>query len=448
MTHAHVDDLVLSVAAALATFLVFRRSPGAALAVVLAALIASNSGVTWLKPPFLTARWAALGCVALLLVGELRRTTAQERRWLALLGIVPLVCFLSLAWSVDARLTFERAATFAALLWVAAGYGLEWRREPRDLQSFFDAVSVLAVVVVAVSVLEGLVTDDAFYAGQFRGLFENPNGIGLFLGLTYPFVAGTLERRAGRWRLPAQLAYLAACVATATDARARAGLGVLVIVAIGFALSTPRRRNALWAVAAIAVAAASTLAIAGGSLGSPTRPTTVTSTGHHSGGAKQPSGGGGSTATGPAPPTQTRFSRLTGGRSEAWGATGRLIGDRPALGYGFGTGDRIFALHPDQARFTFFQGADPSQAYLRLYLELGVLALALLVPLLGAGVLGVRLLLSRRSLEGSCCALVVLGGLAAGFVESIFATAGAPWAPLLWIAAAGCVACRWPLEST
>jgi O-antigen ligase len=132
--------------------------------------------------------------------------------------------------------------------------------------------------------------------------------------------------------------------------------------------------------------------------------------------------------------------RATGGRSEAWRATLRFVRSKPLLGYGFGTGDRIFGLYPSRVHFIWYEGSDPASAYLRLLLELGVLGLVVLVPLLGAAVLGVRLLVSGRSLEGSSCALVLLAGLAVGLVESIFTTAGAPWAPLLWAAAAGCYA--------
>ncbi len=135
------------------------------------------------------------------------------------------------------------------------------------------------------------------------------------------------------------------------------------------------------------------------------------------------------------------IARITGARNEAWSATIHLARRKPLLGYGFGTGDRIFALHPDVATFRYFEGSDPANGYLRLLLELGVLALVLVVPLLGAAALGVALLWSGRSVDGSCCALVVIGGLAAGVVESIFATAGAPWTPLVWSAAAGCLAC-------
>jgi hypothetical protein len=432
VTAAHEHALVASALAALVTAAVFRRSPGAALTVVLAALIASNSSLAWLKSPFLTARWAALLVLAALLLPTLRRANRDELRALALLAVVPAVCLLSAAWSVDARLTLERAATFAVLLWVAASFALRWRRAPGDLASFVDATAVLAGVVLAASVVEGLVSSRGMLADQFRGVFENPNGLGLFLALTYPFAAAALERRG---HVALELAYLAACAAAATEARARNGLVVLVLTAVGLALAQRRLRWAAGVTVGIAAVVAATLALGPGTLNSgnpaagppPAAPAAHAKPAHAPKPAPLPAAGG-----------ESRLARLTGARNEAWSATARLVKRKPLLGYGFGTGDRLFARYG--VTFVNFEGADPADGYLRTALELGVVGLLVVLPLLGAGVLAVRLLVAERDRDGMACALVLLAGLAAAVVESILTTAGAPWAPLLWVCAGACVA--------
>ena len=77
-------------------------------------------------------------------------------------------------------------------------------------------------------------------------------------------------------------------------------------------------------------------------------------------------------------PGQSTFGMLVSGRNEAWSATIDLIEERPVVGYGFGTGDRLL----DPSEFKHFAGISPHNAYLQAVLELGLLgALLLLAPL-------------------------------------------------------------------
>jgi O-antigen ligase len=135
---------------------------------------------------------------------------------------------------------------------------------------------------------------------------------------------------------------------------------------------------------------------------------------------------------------QGRLATLLGARNEAWTATADLIGDRPLLGYGFGSGDRVFARYPDRASFRFFQGANPNNGYLQAVLELGlVLSLVILLPLLGALATGVRSAFQRAySAERAALLACLVAGLVAGIFESLFTAAGAPWAMLIWLSAA------------
>lgn len=446
LSGAHAHEAIAAGIAVAATLIAFRRSAGAALGVLLACLIASNSSILWLKSPFLTARWVALVTLALLLLPGLRRSSAAALSRVALLTILPAVFLLSATWSVEPRLTVERAVSFGIMLWVVAACGLRWSRNAREFDEFADALVALALAVLVFSVVAGFVTTRSVLQNQFRGVFENPNGLGLFLGLTYPFVAGALERRR---LISLEALYLAASIAVASLAHSRSGLVVLVLVGVGFELCRRRQwlRVAATAIGAVAVASFS-LAFAGSviSTSAPTSAAQPTAPSGSRGGTSDNKGGAGSTGTTTTPVTQPqvvpqeRLSlRITGARTEAWSATIRFVKSKPLLGYGFGTGDRIFALYPKRVHFLYFVGSTPNQAYLQAALELGVLGLVIVLPLLWAAGFGIRMLIAGRSLNGASCALGVIAGLAAGFVESVFTSPGAPWAVLIWASAAGCV---------
>jgi hypothetical protein len=81
------------------------------------------------------------------------------------------------------------------------------------------------------------------------------------------------------------------------------------------------------------------------------------------------------------------------GRVAAWLGALELVGDRPLLGYGFGTEQRVFV-----DRWYYFQGGTTENSYLGLLLQLGVLGLGLIVAL--GSVLLIRGLRRLPALEG------------------------------------------------
>ena len=436
MFSSHLPALVASLGAAVTVVVLGRRSVAAAIGATFLALIASNSSLGWLKQPFLTARWAALLPLAVVLIPVARRLPQTRARRLLWLAILPGLALVSSAWSVEPKLTIERAASFGILLWVVVVCGLLWASDPRELRRFTDAIGCVSLIVLGISLVVAVTSQRGFLNGQLRGIFENPNGLGLFLALTYPFLAVAMERRR---LVPLQLVFAAAYFAVAFFSDSRSGFVTLAITAVGYELS---RRRFGWAgicaLGAVGVAAAMILfggpeappiaSIAPSTPSAPGAPGTVPNA------PKPPVSG----APGPA---ESLGDRLTGARLEAWRATLSFVDDRPVVGYGFGTGDRIFALNPERVHFVNFQGANPNDAYLQLLLELGALgAVIFLVPLLGACVVGVRCVVAGRSLDGIGCGLALVAGIAAGVVESVFTSAGAPWALLIWLAAAGCVA--------
>jgi len=428
----HVQAVAASIVAAGVVFLLARIDFAWGLAATLLALIASNSSISGLKEPFLTARWAALGALAVALVPDALR--ARRHLVVPALYLAPLVlyAFVSIAWSVEPRLTAERAVSFAVLLWVVGVAAVTPRVAGAQSTRVVDVLAATTIAVLAGSILLRLVSSRATQAGVFRGVFENENGLGLFLGLTFPFVADALARR-GRTVVP--FAVLGVFVAVVYTAHARGGLLALALTALAYVWTRDwaRRLRVLLTVALVAAAAAAAIAVTSTKSGSST---IVSNQGVFSTAAASLAG----QAHGP----QSEISRLTGARSEAWQAAAGLIASRPVLGYGFGTGDRIFSLYPNRAHFQYFEGANPNNAYLQLVLEVGAVGAAVfLVPLLAAGGFALSAIgRRRRSAAIVPFAAVVIGGLAVGIVESVFTSAGAPWELLIWLSALLVVADR------
>jgi O-antigen ligase len=126
-------------------------------------------------------------------------------------------------------------------------------------------------------------------------------------------------------------------------------------------------------------------------------------------------------------------------KSNFWSASGRLQAwrgalaqgyRRPLLGYGFGTEATVFV-----DRFQVFQGGVPENSFIGLFLQLGVVGVALFLGLVVALALAaVRSLRMDRALAAAC--IGVLGaGLVLSFVQSFFYAVGNVATLTLWVSA-------------
>ena len=420
---------------AAATFVLSRRHPSAAFALVVGGLLLASSSIGDLKEVFLTARWGGLVALPLALLWPLPRRLQDLSLELAVVGITAILA-LSAAWSIDPQLTLMRAASFGLMLF---GVVRLVNRVASSSGALVDSIAALAGVVAAASVLLWLLRPDiAVYVGELRGMLENQNGLGLFLGLTYPFVLAVVDRRVGRRIWLVAMAVPVALMIGLTESRSGALALVVGLTAYELASRFPRR---LLLHLLVAISGFMAMSLSVTSLGAGT-PAASTPSSPAPGGTPPPTtapppqrpdvlGGGGAAGQG-------RLTTLLGARDEAWSATAHLIGDRPLLGYGFGSGDRVFARYPERAKFRFFQGANPNNGYLQALLELGlVLSLAILLPLLFALATGIGTAFRRAFSPDRAAFLACLAaGLAAGVFESLFTAAGAPWAMLIWLSAA------------
>lgn len=430
---------VLAVAAvAVGCFVTGRRSPAAGFALVLVALIGASSSIGPVKELFLQVRWGALAGLATAFVWPLP-TRAEATRSVLLVLSIPVVAVASAAWSIEPRLTILRALSFGTLLWVAlAAMGPRFRSRGEEGR-FVTALALVSAGVAVVSIATwAIVPGTAVYVGDLRGILENQNGLGLFLGLTYPFVAAAFDLRSPkRLRL---LAVGAAYVGVIGLSESRSGLAAMIAAIVAYELAQRSYRRMLLQVAFVLagfVFAASAPPLSSQAARDPIAPPANTP------GEPPPleepertTVFGGNTA-----PDQSRLSALLGARDEAWSASLDLIGERPVQGFGFGTGDRVFEKRPDVASFKYFQGANPNSGYLQAALELGLLGVVILAPLLFAFAASVRL--ARRvpfPPARSAFLGALAGGLVAAVFESVFTAAGAPWAAIVWLSAAALLA--------
>ena len=81
--------------------------------------------------------------------------------------------------------------------------------------------------------------------------------------------------------------------------------------------------------------------------------------------------------------TKRATTNVASGRVAAWEGTLEQIGDRPLLGYGFGTEQKVFV-----DRWYYFQGGSAENSYLGLLLQLGAAGLALVLAMGGALIFG------------------------------------------------------------
>jgi hypothetical protein len=423
-------ELFITVVAAVTTGAVTVRAPAAGFALALLGAVGGISSIGAVKESFGTVRWGTLAALAVglaVVVVRRRNELRLDPRTLLLLGLLPLVGVVSAAWSFDPRLTVERTCSFAVLLAAMLVLGVLAQADDRHARHLVDALALVSVSLGVTSAIGTALWPLMRANGEARGLFESPNALGLFLGLTIVFpLASLAPRRAGTAASVALVAFYAGVIGISG---ARSGLLALAVGVATYAVASRAPRALL--VTAMLAAAAFTLAV------SAVKPSLDPAAPHR----PAPGSGSGSgrpPAPPPAPPpVQPWFDKLTGARSEGWRATTGLIGSRPLVGYGFGTGDRVFARYPERAKFVYFEGDNPNDAYLQLVLELGALAVVFFGVLAVAAVRCGRFVLERAHTPVDAALLALLpAALAVGIVESTFEAAGAPWAFLTWLAVA------------
>jgi O-antigen ligase len=407
----------------------------AALAVF--AFAAGSSSVTSVVRVGHDARWALLG---LLLVAAGYRVIATRRLVLApaptaAAAALVVLALVSSAWSISPRLSVERSVSlgvlFATAVLLAAG-----EREPRRLLAGLVAGAV-AVAVAGLVVLAGdhsaaVQAASLESPARYRGLGQDPNTAALLFGIAIAPALALARRR------PAWFAAVALFAGSIVASGSRGGLfaggvGALVVVS---ATARPSRRTILTAAAVVAAVAVGLVVEnvpkAHASAGAPTPaavPGPAPARGYLNAEAVYPLAAdiGGPLPGGGQPPLTRGFFGGSG-RVAAWTGTIHQILQRPLLGFGFGTEEKVFV-----DRYYYFVGGTPEDSYLGISLQLGIVGLVILLALFVAFAADVRRALRRDVC--AACAGAVAAGLTLAVVQSYVYSAGNIGSATLWICA-------------
>lgn len=392
-------------------------------------------------------RWVDLAVLALLAAplairtrhgrpGPLTTAVGAAAAALCLLAIV------STGYSIEPRLTLERALSLTLALATAAllAYAAEVR--PGLARRILVGIVGGGIVVVAaglvVYVFDRAAAVQPTSPGvpvRWRGIGENPNTVSLLAAVD---LAGALWLTTASVRI--RRVWASGAVGLALTILASGSRGALlagVAGALVIAATLPPRVSRRLALAAV------TLVVAGvgatvvdhvapsGNLAAATVTTTLPSSGATTVTTSSPSSGAGSSSAAARSPTARSFTSVgSSGRIDAWWRAFHLGNGRPALGYGFGMEEAVFV-----PRFREFSGRRPENSFLGLYLQLGLVGVLALVAVLVATAIAVLYGLRRRVPEAPALAGMLVSGALFLLVQSYVYAIGNVAAMTFWTTA-------------
>lgn len=413
-----------------------------------------------------SARWVVLFAVcAIALAGAGRVVLASGFPrgfwWFA----VPPAAFIGLAllsmtWSPQPRVSFERAVSLgvlivaaAALALMTAGSTLARRWLFAGLASGASAVGIAGVLLAAAGSSYAAQSAGAVTPWRFRGFGQNPNTVAVLAAVALPIVVWlgltTASPRARAWWTLSFIVLLGSTVAT----ESRGGLvGAFVGVTIVLGLLVQRWPHKAAAIIAFTAIVAFGVVLRQAAQG--TQPPFVSAV--QPGITTTQTGPGGSSSSGNGnrkPPRGYRAAQLPrrtdeigstnlsthgttnvgSGRIAAWLGALDLVRSRPLLGYGFGTESIVFV-----DRWYYFDGGRTENSIIGILLELGVAGLLAILALVALAVRrSVRTIRSTADSEASAQAVAVLGVMAAAaaiaFIQSYVYSVGNVATATVWI---------------
>jgi len=392
-------------------------------------------------------RWVALIALALVAVAAAAARSSLPRAipvaWLAGLALLGLGA-VSAGWSVDRHATIGRIFTLGVLFAAAAALAVGGRsrreaaaRVQRGLLVGIALVALGSLLLVAVHRSEAVLGATAGSGWRFQGLEENPDTLAMLLAMGLPLAVARAVAGTGRERL-AGLALVLLFAGETASSGSRGGLVAGIaggIVAAAFATRTSRlRAGAIAALVVLGLVCAVTPKLQGTVQAVAAPPSAGASAAHATRGIDAESAFRLQDELGHPPlgvyrPPVPRTFLGSSGRVEAWDGAFHQGEQRPVLGYGFGTEDKVFV-----DRFYSFEGSFPENSYVGLFLQLGALGLAvflaLLLLLLGSGVRA-----ARRSPEGAAALGVLVAAALVGMTQSGLLSVGNLAVATIWLSA-------------
>jgi O-antigen ligase len=344
-------------------------------------------------------RWLLMGLTSAMVLFRPRSGTALRDLsmvdWVS--GAFIVMAFASLLYTSHPGLTAQRTVSMV-LLYVTVAWTV-WHLA--DIIGGWRLAHLLfrtASVIIAFSALSFFATPDSMLAGRFRGVFSNPNALGLF---TVIFLPISLARYL-RTKTASALIITALLVGGLLLSGSRNGV-LAASLGLVFMLFRMRawRSSLVLAVTGVALY-----------LAMPEGSEDVVS----------------SSQAGLSRLIDTQRLSTGGGRVEAWQVAIPIIQRRLAFGHGFGTEDMIF----EGLKFMIHRGAYVHNSYLGLTYQLGLVGTILFFgPLIV--LLIKRAKAPRSTLQTAAYEAVLFGGLIASFFESWIYAAGNAFAFPFWI---------------
>lgn len=413
----------------------FERALSACIALTIFAFVCGSGSVPEVDRFGNKARWAMLLVLLVVAAGAAwREAPRRVPRPMAAAGWLLVLAVVSVAWSVDPRVTFERAGAFilvvAAAALVAAACARHAERALLGVLGGAVLVAFGGLVLLAVDRHWALKRGSTGVPTRFRGLGVDANTASLLYGVVLPVaVFAVMRARNSAQRVAAVAAFLlldGSIVASGSRAPLVGGFAAALLVA---ALQPARRLTT-----AAALAAVLALSVGLGTIAKPLstnpppkKPAFVqpaAKQGYENAEVVFPlEDDVGRSLPGQGEQEQKRSLTGSSGRLAAWKGALHEATLRPVAGHGFGTEATVF-----DDRYANFAGGVPESSYIGLLLELGIVGLLSFVAVFALWlVAGARAWIAasperRLLIAGSGAALV--SGLVMAFVQSYFYSAG------------------------
>lgn len=395
-------------------------------------LFAAGSSVeVWVADIGRPLRWVALACfvtTSIAYAAAAERTVRPPLTFFAGAAILAALALESSLWSLDARATAERAASFAilvagviALACAVAARPDAVRRLLLALLAAAAVVAVLSVIVLIVDPYNAWQAATQQYPRRFQGFEQNPNTGPMLLALGVPLACWRLiaaESRRTRAAAVLVLGLFAAIIIASGSRGALAAAAVSLLVLVPVVGRTRGRRAAFAATVAAGIAAAVLLSQIPKELpasqGAPARAAAAVQAPRNAERVLPLEDEKGRPAVGH--PFRRRFLDVKGRLLPVLGAFDEGA-QRPLAGFGFAMERRAFV-----DRYYGFNSTVPENSYAGLFLQLGVAGLGLFAVTFGAvlvaGIRALRRLDEPERRVTAVAAAAVVDGLVLGLSQS------------------------------
>ncbi len=344
------------------------------------------------------ARWGLLGLlVAMIIVRPRGRVALRSLRLVdAIFAAFISFAAVSALYSIVPPLTIGRTVS-AVLLYGAVFWTVWFYADVVGATEVSDQILMAAAIMFVAGVFSAVIGSNAWYALRFRGVFGNPNSIGMLSIIFLPAAVGRFIRT----KRVVPLLLIALILGSLILSGSRNGVMTSSLAIIFFLY-----RIRAWRASLVIFAAAAVVLLV--------MPAPAEGTGDQDPLARL---------------TSSQKIATGGGRVEAWEVAIPLIREEIVFGHGFGTEELIFRGR----KFLVHRGEYVHNSYLGMAYQLGIVGAGLLfLPLFG--LLAARVVSKRPvSMQEAVCEAVLLGGLVASMFESWIYSAGNAFAFPFWI---------------